>query len=194
MLITFTDNFGEIESALQSAVSGVTDWTDAWELLRGPWEARGREMFASKGASTGTPWPLYKDTVERNRYVYAKASILKRKVSSLQELRWEPGRERLYPSLTDTRDQFAVWDVSPLELRSGTSLGYAGSHNLGIGTAPDWAGGHVTPRRPLLGMSPQFVEDTRRMTQAIANAAAARATEGGRVRVGLTTAEVRAYL
>lgn len=162
---------GEVRQALTGAVSTVSDFRPFWEYLRRHWERRGRDVFATRGKASNTPWPTYDQTAERQVYRYAKASIVGRSVEEVtrRPLRWVDGMERLYPSLTDTAHPNAVYDTTAkLSLRAGTTAEGAANHDRGRGRAPEWAGGHAIPRRPLLRFTRLFVREVDEGLKAVA--------------------------
>jgi hypothetical protein len=109
--LTVTDDLGRIVSRLETAIAGVDDFRPMWRRLAPAWEARGREMFRTQGRSTGSPWPQYEDTAEREFYQWYKAGILRRDVTQLRPLTWTPGREVLRPSFESVRHPAAVYDA-----------------------------------------------------------------------------------
>lgn len=154
--ITIRDDLGKVRQRIDVAIADVQDFRPMFMRLRGAWEARGREMFQTQGRSTGTPWPQYEDTAEREVYRWYKAGVTGRPVQTLRPLTW-PGNEVLRPSLTNTRHPLAVFDVRRTSLEAGSAVPYAGAHDRGVGRAPERMGGHVIPRRPLLRFSRPFV-------------------------------------
>lgn len=154
---TIRDDLGQIVSRIETAVEHVNDFRPMWRRIGPAWEARGRDMFASQGRSTGTPWPSYDETSEREVYQFIKASILRQSLRTIQPLTWRPGQELLRPSLTNIRHPLALYTYGARRLEAGSLVPYAGAHDRGIGRAPEHLGGHVIPRRPLLGFGDTFV-------------------------------------
>jgi phage gpG-like protein len=197
--LTVTDDLGRIVSRLETAIAGVDDFRPMWRRLAPAWEARGREMFRTQGRSTGSPWPQYEDTAEREFYQWYKAGILRRDVTQLRPLTWTPGREVLRPSFESVRHPAAVYDARRRTLEVGSAVPYAGDHNAGRGRAPERMGGHAIPRRPLLRFDRPFVLAVAEASREHALTAertidpSAKAAPGGRG-IGLTSRDVNALL
>jgi len=159
--IVARDNLGRVVDGIELALTGVRDWRSFWGALDRPWHRSRAEMFRSLGRSTGTPWPLYQQTAEREVYQWAKVGILGEDWYHLRPLHWMRGRERLKPSMVSRRHPDNVWAPRRLSLDLGTRAPGADNHDRGYGRAPRWAGGHAIPRRPLLTLGVRFVMDVR---------------------------------
>lgn len=193
--IVLTDPSGAVVEAMEAALSTVSDFTPLWERLRKPWERSRTLMFATQGQHTGTPWPGYNDTPERNIYVWWKAGVLDIQVSDPSDLNPFLLRfikmPRLYPSLVNTRNSRAIWVEQPRSLTMGTAVSYAANHEYGIGTAPAKFGGYDIPRRRLLSFGVQFSRDVgRQLTRFAGEVSNAMGRPTGQ-RVGLSSNRVR---
>lgn len=193
--IILTDPSGAVVEAMEAALSTVSDFTPLWSRLRKPWEKSRTLMFATQGQSTGTPWPGYGDTPERNIYVWWKAGVLGVDVADPADLNPFLLRfvkmPRLYPSLVNTRSSRAVWIEQPRSLTMGTNVSYAANHEYGTGTAPRKFGGYDIPRRRLLSFGVGFSRDVgRQLTRFAGDVSRAMGTPSGQ-RVGLSSNRVR---
>ena len=86
-----------------------------------------RSQFLSRGARGGDDWPDYGNE-PRYRPIKAKFGGGLHNI-----LRWTPGRERLYPSLTDPRHPEHIYVEGKHSVRMGSSVPYALAHQLGQG-------------------------------------------------------------
>jgi phage gpG-like protein len=186
--IVVTDNMGEVQNAIEARLEGVSDFSAFWEQLRAPWEKSRREMYASNGRSTDTPWTKY-TRAERRRYVPFKARVLNRSVKGMNDtlLRWGPGTGRLQPSLENTRHPYAIWRGTSEALTLGTSAPGAASHEYGGARAKEWMGGYKIPKRRILAFGGSFVRDVSVELGKFA------ATAGAR-RAGFSTTELMSLL
>ena len=160
MRIAVTDNLGRVQQAIEARLEGISDFAPFWEQLREPWEKSRREMYASNGRSTDTPWQKY-NRDEKRRYVPFKARILNRSAKQMNDtlLRWAPGTGRLQPSLENTRHPHAIWRGTPDALTLGTSAPGAASHEYGGTRALKWMGGYKVPKRRILAFGGSFVRE-----------------------------------
>lgn len=193
--IVLTDPSGEIVEAMESGLSTVSDFTPLWSRLRKPWERSRGLMFATQGRSTGTPWPSYGDTPERDIYVWYKAGLLDMIITDPTDLDAYLLRyikaPRLEPSLTNTRHSRAIWIEQPRGLTFGTAVSYAANHEYGIGKAPNKFGGYDIPRRRILSFGPHFSRDVgRQLTRFAGEVSRSLGTPSGQ-RVGLSSNRVR---
>ena len=186
--ITIRDSMtDEITRRINGAIEGLDDFRPLWRKMRPRWYQTRLSMFRSDGREYG--WPSYDQTPERERYVFAKSNITGIPVDRLRVLRWTPGRERLFPSLTNPRDPYTVYDVTRRSVAMGTAVPYAANHDAGRGRAPVWAGGHAIPRRRLVELGASYLRELR---VGVGTLAAEVARELGTTRAGLTSAEVDA--
>ena len=104
--------------------------------------ARMRQRFDTQGRSEDAPWP------ELARQEPLWAALKARAGADPRPLRWMPGaRERLYPSLTDARDESHRFELRGDEVVMGTRLDYAADIDRGGGLNPF---GEPIPARPLV--------------------------------------------
>ena len=108
-------------------------------------------------------------------------------------LRWTKN-ERLYPSLTNTRSRFAVWQEQPLALTMGTRAPGAKNNNDGTGRAPRRMGGHDIPRRALLSFGRIFTREVAAKQSDFAGIISKSLGDDSKVRSGLTTSQVLARM
>ena len=101
-----------------------------------------RSQVLSRGARGGGGWPGYDN---EPRYKAIKAEI---GGGLHMMLRWQPGRERLYPALVDPSHPEHIYEESTHHVRMGTRVPYAIRHQLGIGVTKH--DGIPTPKRPLI--------------------------------------------
>lgn len=196
--IEITNSLGVVVERIESAITRCSDFTPMWAALREPWERSRRVMYQTLGRSNNTPWPKVEDTDEAEHYVWYKAAMLDLRIERPSDLnrlilRWI-GNERLYPSLTNTRSRFAIWQPEPLVLAMGTRAPGARNNDEGIGRAPGFMGGHEIPRRPLLTFGPAFTKDTGKALGDLAGSISRALGDKSRVRAGLTTGSVMARL
>lgn len=112
----------EATSKLKALRSRVKDWTPIEDNLHQILIDRQVSNFATAGRSEGRPWPSYSAEPKYRAY--------KRAITGHEELlRWDKNGtyERLYPSLTDPRDENHIWNQGrvPTSFQFGTSLSYA---------------------------------------------------------------------
>ena len=146
--LTVTHNMGGIIEAIELGVEGLSDLTPLWNKLIPRWASSRRKMFLSQGATTGRPWVDYTD--QEKQYVAIKGSVLNKRITRKDLLRWEPGREQLFPGMAAPSHPMFVARVMPQSMTLGTSVPHAGNHDAGLGKAPKHLGGHSIPKRPLL--------------------------------------------
>ncbi len=190
-----------VEEALAFAVTAVKDFRPLWRRLRQPWYESRREMYRTRGRSTGTPWASPLVTHERFIYIWAKASMTGLQPAEDQVLRWlgpkTGGRERLHPSLTDPRHRETLWVMRTRSLQAGTKVPHAKRINDGVGPpGPEWfpRAWRVPPiARRLVSAGQRFTADVAEGAAVWLGEIAARAEAGGeRVQHGLRTADVLA--
>jgi len=190
--LVVSDDLGQVLDGIEGAIGAVRDFRPLWQSLKREWYTSRRRMFHTQGRSNGTPWPQYKDTAERWAYRWIKPRLLTNPRFANVPLRWQPGREVLYPSLVSSRHPLSVWEPTRRTLTTGTDVPYAWRHDRGAGRAPLWAGGYAIPRRPLLAMGQRFRNVTKRQVQELAADVARQLGKGARV--GLQQADARRRL
>ena len=151
----FIDSDGVVES-LDAVMAGLEDMTPFFASLRDPWFHSRRALYDTQGGSADVDWPLYEDTPEQDRYVYAKGAILGMDgpVDSTDVLMWG-GPNRLHAAVTGDSSE-ASWTSDERSATMRVEVEYASSHDKGEGTAPDWAWPagqpYETPQRRLTAM------------------------------------------
>lgn len=190
--LVVSDDLGNVLDGIEGAIGEVRDFRPLWQSLKREWYLSRRRMFHTQGRSNGTPWPQYEDTAERRAYRWIKPRLLSNPRFANVPLRWQPGRELLYPSIVTSRHPLSVWEPDRRTLTTGTDVPYAWRHDRGAGRAPLWAGAYGIPRRPLLVLGPRFVNVTRDKVQRAAAEVAKQIGKGARV--GLSSAAVRRRL
>lgn len=146
-----TREFEVAKASLSNWRPFFDDWADMWRESR-------VTMFDTSGSSTGGKWKWYLG--KENRYLQFKVKTYGRQVKRNDVLRWKQGREYLQPSLTRKGAKFNIERISDNEIEVGTSLPYAINHHLGVGRTPEWAGGHVFVKRPILNWGKRLERDT----------------------------------
>lgn len=106
-----------------------------------------RKTFATNGRHIGERWPGY--TGSERVYGFVKQKL----VGHRKLLRWEAGRERLFPSVTSPRHPEHVWRVKDGSFEFGTSVPYAANHQYGRGRGPAWAGFPKIKKRKFLALT-----------------------------------------
>jgi len=101
---------------------------------------RAEELFRTEGASEGARWPGYGG---EPRWAAYKESL----DVPLTRLRWEGGKERLYPSLTRAQHPEHVFRRTAKGISFGTRVPYASRLHQGGEKNPF---GERIPARPLL--------------------------------------------
>jgi len=99
------------------------------QLISDHWAA-----FETEGRHIGENWPGY--TGQEALYGFIKRKL----VGEPGLLRWEPGQERLFPSVVSPTHPEHVWRVKGGKFEFGTSVPYAVNHQEGRGRGPAWAG------------------------------------------------------
>lgn len=209
-----------IEGALASAKELAPFFGGRGDDLSQGWAKSREEMFLSKGQSTGTPWPGYTRQEQRYYLPRKRAALYgsnrkdggrAHRIGADHVLRFTtapssstPGpMERLYPSMSRTSHPEYIWERTKSQVCMGTQVPYAAMHDRGgvmvrfkshygrrkSGTT---SVSYPLPRRPLITFGAPFTETVRRRMAAFAAAAVKglNAPAKGRVRAGLTTAEV----
>lgn len=189
--LTVTSSTGELRQKMVVAANTLADWRpffDAWGDL---WLESRREMFATGGASTGTPWPEYSKATGELQWAAIKGKFLGRRMRRSDVLRFiGSSNERLFPSMTESGHAENIQDVSENRMTVGTRVPYASSHDEGAGRAPAWMGGQTIPRRNLLEFGLQLESDTSALVGAFAAAGLSSIDERGKARAGLSTSQV----
>lgn len=131
--------------------------------VRDWWFDRGKKMYVTKGAYTGTPWmPYNMARGGERRYVAIKYSIYKRAGGMFGRekdlLRWMAGGELLYPSLTEPKNVNAIYRGNRKSVNVGSSLPYVRSLSSG-GMIPERLGGGTYAGRSLLSFGGQAKRD-----------------------------------
>ena len=193
-LLTVRDPMGRIEQAIDLAISTAEDFRPLWRAWKPSWYQSRRRMAQTLGRSTGTPWPTYERTPERNQYKWIKAKITGADPDTLKPLHWENSKGRLLPSLYVQRHPFGVWRPKRDGVTMGTRVPYARNHNRGQGYSPRWRNltRYRIPRRPLLRFGRVEKRELADAVAEFAGTIAAQAT--GKTRVGRTSAAVRRLL
>jgi len=94
----------------------------------------------------------YRQKYERLREMYASKPSMLSTVNG-GRLRWEAGRERLFPSVISPRHPEHVWRVKDGSFEFGTSVPYAANHQYGRGRGPAWAGFPKIKKRKFLALT-----------------------------------------
>lgn len=116
--------------------------------------------FHTRGRNIGYHWPGY--TGSERVYGEIKKAMLGRDQGS-RLLRWENGRERLYPSVVSAHHPEHVWRVEGDTFVFGTRVPYAGKHQRGEGRGPAWAGFPKIKKRPFLAVNRESAAQIRRI-------------------------------
>lgn len=106
-----------------------------------------RAAFETNGRYIGQRWPGY--TGSEKVYGFVKEKL----VGHRKPLRWEAGRERLFPSVVSPRHPEHVWRVKDGKFEFGTSVPYAANHQYGRGRGPAWAGFPKIKQRKFLALT-----------------------------------------
>lgn len=122
-----------VRTALQGLIDNVEDWRALGPQVHDFFVRKQIDLFASEGRSEGAPWPDYSG--QEPKYAAYKRGIVG-DVYAKRLLRWTPGREVLYPSLTEQRHAQHVWNVQAQRFEFGTRVPYAMNHQKGVGTGP----------------------------------------------------------
>lgn len=192
--LTVTNSLGEVRQKMVVAANTLADWRPFFREWRGLWLASRQEMYATGGASTGTPWPMYSKYTKELQYAAVKGRMMGRKMTRADLLRWLGGNEILFPSLTQADDANNIYEESAGAASYGTRVPYARNHDQGSGNMPIWAGGHRVPRRNLMEFGLQLESDTAGLVGAFAAAGLSSIDEKGKARAGLSTEQVRALM
>lgn len=186
---------GDVRQKMVVAANTLDDWRpffDAWGEL---WIESRKEMFATGGASTGTPWPAYSKMTGEIQYAAIKSKLLGRRMKRADLLRFiGSDNERLFPSMTESGHVENIREVSTRSMTVGSSVPWAASHDEGAGYAPKWLGGQRIPRRNLLEFGVQLESSTAALVGAFAAAGLSSVDEKGKKRAGLSTAQLRAMM
>lgn len=149
------------ENSLSRFLSRLENFVEIGPEVHRLFKQQAREAFATEGRTIGYSWRGYTGS----EWLYG---IIKKRMLGEQNgsrlLRWEPGNERLYPSLVDARHPEHVWRVEGKTFIFGTSVPYAYKHQLGQGRGPWWALFPSIKARPFLGVSRRTAAELRRVT------------------------------
>ena len=115
--------------------------------------------FKTEGGNIRAKWPRY--TGSEFLYGILKKRMLGEKLGE-RLLRWEEGKERLYPSVVEASHPEHVWKVEGREFVFGTKVPYAYRHQLGKGTGPASLGSPQIKERRFIGLSRKGAADIRR--------------------------------
>jgi len=127
------DGAPRVKAALQGLLDNVQDWRALGPEVHEFFIAKQIALFASEGRSENAPWPDYSG--QEPKYAAYKRGIVGDAYAK-RLLRWTPGREILYPSLTESRHAQHVWSVQEQRFTFGTRVPYAMNHHKGVGTGP----------------------------------------------------------
>ncbi len=135
---TFSDPDGVVE-AMEAHVDQLENVEALLQSLRDPfWRSR-VAVWDTQGEASGTPWPLYSDTEEAQRYIYAKGAILgmDEPVGDDDVLMWG-GPSRLREGATGVSSE-SSYTVSGNVAEAAIEVPHARDHDQGEGEAPEWA-------------------------------------------------------
>lgn len=179
VFIKVTDNTADGVEMLELAIRNAGDWRKFWGnrngLLSKVWAASRAEMFATQGASTGTPWPRYTYLETKYWLPIKRWSLGTKRIEARHILRWSKSpsaaagpHERLYPSLAMVNHAEYIWEVKGNSVEMGTNVPYSSNHNNGDGaytrrTSRNKAGriSVPTPKRPLVTFGEPFIANLR---------------------------------
>lgn len=150
---------GRAESAISRFMSRIENFQEAGPKIHRVVVSDLKKTFKTEGRNINESWPKY--TGQEALYGFIKRKMLGDKIGS-RLLRWEPGNERLYPSVVDSRHPEHVWRVKGKEFQFGTRVPYAYKHQYGKGRGPWWAGFGKVKRRTFLGLSRKAGAEIRR--------------------------------
>jgi hypothetical protein len=122
-----------VRGVLQGLLDNVEDWRALGPEVHDFFIAKQIKLFATEGGSEGAKWPDYSG--QERKYAGYKRGIVGDAYAK-RLLRWTPGREILYPSLTESRHAQHVWDVQQQRFTFGTRVPYAMNHQKGVGIGP----------------------------------------------------------
>ena len=119
-----------------------------------------KKNFESQSSGMGDTWPEYTGS----EFIYG---IIKRKMlgdaQGRRKLRWSPGRERLFPSVTEDNHPEQIAEIDGRMIRFGTRVPYAANHQFGFGQGPAWAGFPRIKQRQFLNLGPRQIANIRRI-------------------------------
>lgn len=179
MFITLKDHTADGVDALELAIRNAGDWRKFWGNRNSPmsrvWAKSRQQMFATQGASTGTPWPRYTYAEKKYWLPIKRWALGTKRIEARHILRWEKSptksagaNERLYPSLAMVNHAEYVWEVNGNRVTMGSNVPYASNHNNGEGayvrkTRRNQKGvaSVPTPKRPLVTFGEPFIADLR---------------------------------
>ena len=122
-----------VRGVLQALLDNVEDWRALGPEVHDFFIRKQIALFASEGASEGIKWPDYSG--QESKYAGYKRGIVGDAYAK-RLLRWTPGHEILYPSLTEPRHKDHVWNVQAQQFTFGTRVPYAINHQKGQGRGP----------------------------------------------------------
>lgn len=140
-------------------VSDVTVEAGA-ELIFRYLRAETKKNFDTQSAGDGGKWPEY--TGSEYQYGIIKQKILG-KLLGTRKLRWAPGMERLFPSVTQEGHPEQIAQINGRNIIFGTSVPYAANHQYGFGVGPAWAGFPKIKQRKFLTLGPRQIAEIRRI-------------------------------
>ena len=155
----------QLAAFLRGFGSRLNGWQKIGPRLHSQLIQREKDRFATQGVSEGDRWA-------KQQPGWAKVKI---KLGVEPEpLRWLPGKERLYPSLTKKSHPEHIWRKTFDGFHFGTAVPYAWRHAQGRGVNPL---GERIPQRRLAWLSPRSQE---RVAQMLAIYVARGNTRGNR--------------
>ena len=179
VFLRLTDRSGDGVEMLELAIRNAGDWSTFWGNRNSPlsqtWAKSRQQMFATQGASTGTPWPRYTYLEQKYWLPIKRWALGTKRIEPRHILRWSKSptkavgaHERLYPSLAMVNHPEYVWEVKGNSVIMGTDVPYASNHNNGDGaytrrTRRNQKGQITipTPKRPLVTFGEPFLDDLR---------------------------------
>lgn len=142
---------------LAKQLRGFSDRLNRWQQIaprmHGYLLAREKDRWKTQGASEGDRWPK-----QQPKWARLKTKLGIEPVP----LRWLPGKERLFPSLTKKNHREHLWRKTFDGVHFGTKVPYAWRHALGKGKNPL---GEQIPQRRFAHLSDRSQE---RLTQLLA--------------------------
>ena len=123
-----------------------------------------RRNFISQSSGEGGKWPGY--TGDERLYGIIKKQLIGEKYGT-RLLRWAPGMERLFPSLTENRHPDQIAETNGRTIIFGTAVPYASNHQYGQGRGPKWAKEPRVKQRRFLSLTPQMIAEIRRIIASV---------------------------
>lgn len=119
-----------------------------------------KKNFENQSAGEGGKWPGY--TGSEFIYGIIKKKMLGKALGA-RLLRWAPGMERLFPSVTQENHPEQIAQINGRNIIFGTSVPYAANHQYGFGVGPAWAGFPRVKQRKFLTLGPRQIAEIRRI-------------------------------